>query len=140
MNAFVKVTATKSVNANRIIQALLLPIVSPDALGYVLSDGKWRDANGIAFNPLNHEDVAVAVEDEDYIDGLKVEYKLTQGKARHATVEEWVSYDIFNGDNRLLIIELENDCIVDAVDMHHIKTLDDTSFEVQRLKTFGFIE
>ena len=140
--SFIKVRPTQSVNASRIIQALLLPIVTPDTLGYTLDEGVWRDDDGHSFVPLNHQSVAVAIADESYIDGLKVEYKLPQGNSRYTTtttVDKWVENDVVNGDKRLLIIELENECVVEIVDMDYIVRLNDNSFEVRRLKTFGFI-
>lgn len=140
MNTFIKVTPTKAVNVNRIIQALLLPIVCPSTLGYALDkEGVWRDEIGNAFQCLNHKGVVCAIADDAYIGGLKAEYKLPQGNARHITLEEWVENDTVNGDNRLLIIELENECIVEVIDMNFIVTLSNASFEVQRLKQFGFM-
>lgn len=138
--SFVKVRPTQSVNVNQIKQALLLPIVCPSTLGYTLDDeGVWRDEVNNAFHCLNHKSVVCAIADDDYIDGLKLEYKLSQGGTHHITIEEWVENDVVNGDNRLLIIELENECIVEVIDMQFLVTLSQDSFEVQRLKTFGFI-
>ena len=141
MNTFVKVTPTKSVNASRIIQALLLPIVCPNTLGYTLDDdGVWRDVDGYSFTPINHKSVAVAIADENFIGGVKVVYKLPQGNSRYTTIEEWAGYDVTKGSKRLLIIELENECIVEIVDMQFILSLNDEDFRSKRLKTFGFIE
>ena len=139
MNTFIKVTPTKSVNASRIIQALLLTIVTPSMLGYTLDEGVWRDEDGYSFTPINHQSVAVAIADDDYIGGLKVEYKLPQGNGCYTTVDKWVENDVVNGDIHLLIIELENECIMEVVDMQFILSLNDEDFRVRRLKTFGFI-
>ena len=138
--SFIKVRPTQSVNVSQIKQALLLPIVCPSTLGYTLyNEGVWRDEGGYTFSPLNHNAVAVAIADDDYIGGLRVQYKLPQGNARYITIDEWVSNDITDDDNRLLIIELENECVVEVIDMQFIANLSQDSFEWQRLKQFGFL-
>lgn len=138
--SFIKVRSTQSVNVNQIKQALLLPIVCPSTLGYTLDDeGVWRDEDGSSFHCINHKEVVCAIADDDYIGELKVEYKIPQGYTRYTTIDKWVDVDVVNGDNRLLIIELENECIVEVIDISYIVSLSDNSFEVQRLKQFGFL-